>query len=308
MIYRDPQAFLALARTLSAEQPGCARAAFLVAPDGLRIAAESATDNQYMDVARVVDVDRALAQHARLQKELAKRVPTIGFPGDPATPDAVFPNNVFATARLPGEVGGRFIIGRMRHPLRQREAERADIQRFFVEVLGYQKIDLRGLPGLSELTGTLVIDRARRIGFAGLSPRCDLEGVRAMHAAFGLRAILLFELAEGEYHTNVVMGTLGGRSLVIGPSAFKDESVAAALIELYGTDAIVLDSNELRGFAGNCIALDQDRVWMSERAADGLQAATRSLFAKRGWHVASVPLDEVEKAGGSLRCCVAEIF
>ncbi len=42
------------------------------------------------------------------------------------TPDAVFPNNVFATAP------GRLIVGRMRHPVRQREAERADIRGFFL--------------------------------------------------------------------------------------------------------------------------------------------------------------------------------
>jgi len=308
MIYRDARTFLAFARTLPADQPGCARAAFMVAPDGLRVDAESASDNAYMDLGREVDLPRALAQHATLQRALARRLPTIAFPGDAATPDAVFPNNVFATVRVAGEVGGRLLVGRMRHPLRQREAERADIRRFFVDAMGYQLFDLRGLPGLSELTGTLVIDRARAIGFAGLSPRCDYEGVRAMHAAFGLRATLAFELTAGEYHTNVVMSALGGRSLVLGPSAFVDPAVPEALAELYGKGCILLDADELRAYAGNCIALDQDRVWMSERAADALTAGTRRAFAERGWHVASVPLDEIEKAGGSLRCCVAEIF
>jgi len=308
MIYRDPQAFLAFAKALKADQPGCARGAFLVAPEGLRLAADSASDNLYMDITRAVDVERALQQHAALHKALARRVPTVAFPGDEATPDAVFPNNVFATARVAGEPSGRFIIGRMRHPLRQREAERGDIRRFFADVLGYQAIDLRGLPGLSELTGTLVIDRARGLGFGGLSPRCDEEGVRAMLAAFGLRAVLMFQLAAGEYHTNVVMSALAGRSLVLGPSAFVDQGVPEALLDLYGADAITLDAEELSNFAGNCIALDHDRVWMSERAADGLRASTRELLARRGWHVAAVALDEIEKAGGSLRCCVAEIF
>ncbi len=308
MIFRDPREFLRHVRALKPDQPACARAAFLIAPDGLRLAAESASDNLYMNLALTVDEVRALAQHARLQKALSKSVPTIAFPGDSATPDAVFPNNVFATARVEGEVGGRFIIGRMRHALRQREAERIDVRRFFVDALGYQTIDLRGMPGLSELTGTMVIDRARGIGFAGLSPRCDAEGVRAMYAAFGLRAVLAFELAEGEYHTNVVMSALAGRGMVIGPSAFADPAVVEALLELYGDNAIVLDAAELSGFGGNCIALDHNRVWMSERAADTLSIGTRARLTQCGWHVASVALDEIEKAGGSLRCCVAEIF
>ncbi len=308
MIHRDPVAFLAHARSLGIEQPGCPRAAFLITPEGFRLAADSASDNLYMDLSNMVDPLRALQQHAALQRALARRIPTIAFPGDELTPEAVFPNNVFATARVLGEVGGRFIIGRMRHPLRKREAARDDIRRFFVDVLGYQALDLRALPGLSELTGTMVIDRARGLGFAGLSPRCDDAGIRAMYSAFGLRAVLAFELVPGEYHTNVVMSALAGRGLVLAPSAFCDPAVPEALLQLYGDAAIVLDAAELSGYAGNCIALDHDRVWMSERAADALTPATRGGFARRGWHIASVPLDEIEKAGGSLRCCVAEIY
>lgn len=308
MIHRDPERFYAAAANCPPDRPGFARAAFLVAPHGLRLAEASASDNLYMDLTRRVDGERALAQHAGLQRALADCLPTLCFPGDPATPDAVFPNNVFASARCEDEATGRFIIGRMRHPLRQREAERSDIPRFFNELLGYRTIDLRTSPGLSELTGTLVIDRARGLGYAGLSPRCDPDGVAAMHAAFGLRETLAFALAPGEYHTNVVMSALGGRGLVIGPTAFVDPAVPAMLQRLYGDATIVLDAAELASFAGNCIALDPQRLWLSEAAADGLAAATRAAIAAAGWRLGAVALDEIEKAGGSLRCCVAEIF
>lgn len=308
MIHTDPDAFLAHASTLPTDRPGAARAAFLVRPDGLRLAEQSAADNLYMDLDQRIDGARALAQHAGLQRALADCLPVLDFPGSEETPDAVFPNNVFATARLPEEDSGRFIVGRMRHPVRQREAERSDIPRFFAEVLGYRQIDLRQAPGLSELTGTLVIDRARGLGFAGLSPRCDAAGVAAMHAAFGLRATLAFELAPEEYHTNVVLSALAGRGLAIAPSAFADPAVPQALLRCYGDRAIALDREELRAFAGNCIALDASTVWMSEAAADGLSPASRGAFTRNGWRIAAVPLDEIEKAGGSLRCCVAEIF
>jgi N-dimethylarginine dimethylaminohydrolase len=36
--------------------------------------------------------------------------------------------------------------------------------------------------------------------------------------------------------------------------------------------------------------------------------AQRELLARCGFAVGAVELDEIEKAGGSLRCCVAEIF
>ena len=42
------------------------------------------------------------------------------YAGDPAAPDGLFPNNVFAT------VPGGLVVGRMRHPVRQREALRDD--------------------------------------------------------------------------------------------------------------------------------------------------------------------------------------
>ncbi len=308
MIHHDPYRFLAAAAKASPERPGWARGAFLVTPIGMRLAEQSASDNAYMAGSPQIDSTRALLQHAGLQRALAACLPTLAFPGAEDTPDAVFPNNVFATARKPGEAKGRFLIGRMRHPVRAREAERSDLPAFFGELLGYRTIDLRRREGLTELTGTLVIDRARGLGFAGLGPRCDDAGVVAMHAAFGLRATLAFELAPGEYHANVVMSALGGRSLVIGPSGFASAGVPEALLRLYRDQAIVLDRSELAAFAGNCIALDPRTVWMSERAADGLSPSSRATFQRCGWRIEALPLDEIEKAGGSLRCCVGEIF
>lgn len=283
----------------------CARAAFLVSPEGFSLAVESATDNRYMGGA-TADSSRALAQHRLLQRRLAERLPVVAFHGDPATPDAVFPNNVFATARVDNR--GRLLIGRMRHPVRQREAERDDIPRFFQGALGYQVCDLRSQPGLTELTGTLIIDRARRVGFAGLSPRCDAVGVATMAAAFGLSRCVQFLLAQGEYHTNVVLSVLASRALVVCPDGFADAGTAAMLASLYAPHVIELDADEKAGFAGNCIALDGEVVWMSERAADSLRGGSLVAFERAGFRVASVPLDEIEKAGGSLRCCVAEIF
>jgi N-dimethylarginine dimethylaminohydrolase len=307
MLTADPTAFLDRARQLAAAAPACARGVFLVAPEGMRLAEQSASDNAYMDLARRIDPERALAQHRGLHRALAAALPTVCFAGDPATPDAVFPNNVFATARAGGE-DGRFLIGRMRHPVRQREAERADIHGFFEGLLGYRRIDLRLRPGLSELTGTLVIDRARGLGFAGLSPRCDRDGAAEMHDAFGLAATYLFALAAGEYHANVAMSVLAGRALVICPDAFADPADVALLEALYAPAVIRLDAAEQRAFAGNCIALDPQRVWMSETAADALAPATRAALQRAGFTLAAVPLDEIEKAGGSLRCCVGEIF
>lgn len=303
MLTRDVGAFFAHAAGLSPDfGPATARAAFLVSPEGFARAAESAQDNAYMAGADAYDPEAALRQHRALQQAIGTVVPTVCFAGDAATPDAVFPNNVFGTS------AGRSIIGRMRHAVRQREAERADIRAFFRDALGREEIDLSGQPHPAELTGALVIDRARGLGFIGLSERCDEEGARLMHAAFGLRASLLFDLAPGEYHTNVVLAVLAGRAAVVCPDGFADPEVARAIAAFHAPQVVWCSPSEHAAFVGNCIALSQDTVWMSARAESALSRAHRDVLANAGFRVHGVALDVIEAGGGSLRCCIGEIY
>lgn len=303
MITRNIDEFFAHARALSPDfGAATARAAFLVAPDGFRLAEQSAADNLYMADAAAFDAGRASQQHRELHRALSAVLPTMCFAGNPDTPDAVFPNNVFATAP------GRYVVGRMRHPVRQREAERGDIRRFFGEVLGYREIDLSVQSHPCELTGALVIDRARGLGFAGLSERCDAAGARLMHEALGLRATLMFDLAPGEYHTNVVLAVLAGRAALIAGQGFADPAVAQAIADLYAPYGLLLDDREHAAFVGNAIALSDDVVWMSAQAAAAVSPATRRGLELAGMRVGSVELDAIEAAGGSLRCCVGEVF
>jgi hypothetical protein len=250
-----------------------------------------------------VDAQRALVPRAARAQALCADVPGVTFPGGPARPDGRFPNNVFATAP------GRLIVGRMRHGVRQREAERADIRAFFRDVMGYTEVDFSQRDDcVAELTGSLVIDHARGIGYCGLSERCDIAGAHAMHEAFGLQLMFCFELAEGEYHTNVVMASLAGRAVLLARDGFRDPAVPKAIAHAHGDRAIRLSPEQKRAYAGNAITLSEDRVWMSVHAAAALDDAQRAALESWGFRIGTVPLDEIEKAGGSLRCCVAEIF
>ncbi len=303
MITRDAQAFLAFAKECPADLlPATAKAAFLVAPEGFALAEQSASDNAYMDLSVRVDPERALAQHRGLQQALSKILPTICFPGDPTTPDALFPNNVFATRQ------GRLILGHMRHPVRQAEAERTDIRALFQKVLGYGVMDLRAQPGICELTGSMVIDHRRGLGFCGLSDRCDEVGAAAMLAAFGLRGLLMYDLAPGEYHGNVVMSVLAGRALVIAPSGFADPAAAEAIAQFYDPHTLRIDAKEKAAFAGNCIAVSEEDVFMSAAGVAALRPENHQRLAAAGLRLHPVDLSEIEKAGGSLRCCIAEIW
>ena len=304
MIVTDPAAFLAAysPERFPVRGPATARAAFLVAPACAALAAESASDNRYMDMGQPFDLSRALMQHAELARRLGEDVPVVTFAGSAECPDGMFPNNVFGTSP------GCFIVGRMRHAVRRREAERADVRAFFRDTLGCRLVDFSHERFVAELTGSLVIDRARGIGYCGLSERCDLAGARAMHEAFGLAMTFCFELAEGEYHTNVVFALLAGRMALLAPSGFRDPAVPAAIVRAFGNNAVELDRAQKNAFSGNAITLAPGRVWLSRRGAAALAPAQRASIERAGFKIGEVELGEIEKAGGSLRCCVAEIF
>lgn len=281
--------------------PATAKAVLLVRPDGFALSAESQTDNAYM-ASEAVDIAAALREHAALAVALAGTLPVTVFPGDARTPDAVFPNNAFAT------VPGKLIVGAMRHPMRQRETARSDIPDWFQLAHGYAVERLEQPGVVAELTGVLVIDHLRQIGYCGLSERVNRAGVAALQRAFGLRGMLVFALKSSEYHSNVVLSVLAGRAVVLHADAFVDAAVPAEIAALYAPHVLWLSEAEKNAFCGNCIALADDQVWLSARAESALRDEHRGQLAAAGFAVHSVALDEIEKAGGSLRCCVCELW
>jgi hypothetical protein len=129
-----------------------------------------------------------------------------------------------------------------------------------------------------------------------------------MHEAFGLKLTFCFQLAPGEYHANVVLALLASRALIVAPGGFGDPAAAEAIARVYAPCVLRLSPEQKAAFAGNAIALDAARVWLSAAAAAALDDAQRRQLADWGFALRTVELDEIEKAGGSLRCCVGEIF
>ena len=304
MIVDSPRAFLEAyddARYPPAHR-ATTRGVLLVEPTGISLSSESATDNRYMDLAHAIDPERALAQHRALAAAIRRYtgLPVEVHAGDPATPDAVFPNNVYGTT------AGAALIGAMRHAVRRREAAREDIVASLA--CGRRLVRLEGDGVVAELTGPLVIDRARAIGYHGRTERLNDAGIAALHEGFGLALSFAFDLAPGEYHTNVVMAVLAGRALVVHERSFADPDAARAIARAYAPHVVFLGDDEKAAFAGNCIALTHDTVWMSAGAERALAYAHRRVLDRAGFTIHTVPLDEIEKAGGSLRCCVAELF
>jgi hypothetical protein len=285
-----------------ADSPATPRGVLMVEPEGFYVGEETALDNHYMDLANAADPDRARRQFHALVALIRKcGTEVLVFPGSGRTPDDVFPNNVFAT------VPGRLIIGNMRYAIRRLEAERADIPAFFME-RGYELVDLRKKDCVAELTGVLIMDRARRIGFCGISERVDRAGAEAMHEAFKLRLTYCFELTPEEYHTNVVFSVLAARACVLYPGACAEPAAAAGIEAAFPRRTLLLERDEKDHFVGNCISLNNRDVFMSQAAADALQPVNLAKLESWGFRIHATELDELEKAGGSLRCLVAKIF
>ncbi len=306
MIVTDPAEFRDQVQGdwLIADSPAVPRAVFLVEPANFQLSRQAATDNNYMDLTVGVSPSLALDQHRDLTDRIARTgIPVIRFPGRGQNPDDLFPNNVFGT------IPGRFIVGAMRHPERRQEAQRPDIRRFFTELMQYQEVDLSRRDLVAELTGTLVLDRSRRIGFCGLTSRVDEAGCQAMHEAFELALTFRFDLKPEEYHTNVVMAVLASRALIICPDAFVDPEVPKAIAEAFPGHVMEISREEKEAFAGNCLALGFNDLFISATAWRALAPEKRRVI-EQDWKftVHAVELDEVEKAGGSLRCCIGEIF
>ena len=302
MIVTDPSHFRGAIVELDADQgPATMRAAMLVHPRDFSVTRQS-VDNHYKHVTPVDDA-LALAQHRALAETLGDcGLPVLVFPGSPGLVDAVFPNNAFATAP------GRLIIGSMCHPIRRGETAREDIRAFFGDVAGRELIDLSTRPLIAELTGPLIIDHRRRVGFCGLTQRVDEDGCVAMHEAFGLRLTFRFALQPSEYHTNVVMSVLAGRALVIHPGSFVDPDAARAIAELYPGRTLEITDEEKFGFVGNCLALTDEDLLLSQTALETLRPSARATLEAWGFRLRVVDVSEFEKAGGSVRCMTCELF
>ncbi len=285
-----------------ADAPALPKSVFMVEPEAFFVNRECASDNVYMDLENAADADRALSQSQALASVIKRKgIAVKVFPGDPRLPDGVFPNNAFAT------IPGRLIVGSMWHQGRHAETRRKDIRDYFTD-RNYSLLDLSLHDCVAELTGPLILDRARRIGFCGMTDRVNQAGVTAMHKAFDLRLTFAFDLADGEYHTNVVMMILAGRACVLCPDSFADPDVPVAISQAFPGRTLMLSTEEKNAFAGNCIALTQTDLFMSRTGFNALRPSSLQMLESWGFELTTVELNEIEKAGGSLRCMLAEIF
>ena len=209
---------------------------------------------------------------------------------EPAKPDACFPNNWVSF-----HADGSVVLYPMMAPSRRAERRREPIAA--VERAGYRvarTIDLSPLEARGEFlegTGSLVLDRPRRIAYACRSPRTTAGALAEFSAALGYRVVAFDALGpDGRpaYHTNVLMA-IGEGFAVVCAESIAEAGPRAAVIEELGRDGrevIVIDAAEMNGFAGNLLALrarDGDPlIAMSEAALRALAPEKRRRIERHG--------------------------
>jgi hypothetical protein len=298
----------------------CADAVLMIRPARFAANPETADSNRFQRTEAIADAaTAALREFDALARGLANAGVGVVVAEDslePAKPDACFPNNWVSF-----HADGTVVLYPMMAPSRRAERRREPIAA--IERAGYRvarTIDLSPLEARGEFlegTGSLVLDRPRRIAYACRSPRTTAVALAEFSAALGYR-IVAFD-AQGPdgrpaYHTNVLMAIGEGFAVVCADSIAQAGPRAAVIEELGrdGVEVIAIDAAEMNGFAGNLLALRTrggDPVIAISDAAFHALAPDKLRRLERHGTILSVGIPTIERlGGGSVRCMLAEVF
>jgi hypothetical protein len=281
--------------------------------------AETADSNFFQRAAPASSDAAVRAQHEfdALAFALASagvRVHQLAGRRDTTLPDEVFPNN-WLSLHADGTAVLYPMLARNRRPERRRDVLAA------LDTCGYaiaNVVDLTALEARGEYlegTGSLVLDRARRVAYACLSPRTHLNALQQFAQALRYEIVPFTAVDQAGrpiYHTNVVL-SLGTRFAALCSAAIassEERRSIVARLEASQREIIDVSRTELESFACNVLELDGARgpvIALSTAALRSLAPPTRQAFERHGRFVAAdIPTIE-SIGGGSVRCMLAEV-
>lgn len=287
----------------------------LVRPYAFKYNKETAVDNVYQERPRESAEDeikeralREFDQAVKLLRENKIHVDVIeDF--DEATPDSIFPNNVFVT--FPGKV----FVSEMYTENRNKEYEKILPQ--LKKIIDYDKadlIDFRNDEGkVLEGTGALVIDRWKDICYGCLSKRCDEDEFLKFAKTFNLKPISFRARDKGKdiYHTNVVMMVAENFAILADSLITENREGVLNSLRESGKEIISLSVDEFNNFAANSLELrgeEKNLLVISKAAYDALSEDHKKIIEKYD-EILPICVDTIAKyGGGSIRCMIAENF
>ena len=294
----------------------------LIRPQNFGYNAETAASNKFQikaDSSEDVHVKHlALAEFDRFAEILrSKGVKVFIFEdtGQPANPDAVFPNN-WVSFHADGTVILYPMCAESRRSERRRDILESLGREFLVDKihdLSHFEKENRFLEG----TGSIVFDHVSNTAYACLSPRTDETLFTDTARTLGFVPIRFRAVdANGHaiYHTNVMM-CIGVGFAVICLESIENGGEAEAVsrsLQESGLEIIEIDFEQMNSFAGNMLAVTDANgkivTVLSQSALDALRPEQISSLEKYG-ELLPIAIPTIERiGGGSVRCMMAEIF
>ena len=320
--------------TAAPVEPQTARAVLMIRPAHFGANDETAGSNFFQQAAESSDAARR-AQHEfdGLALALARagvRVHQFAGQRSAALPDEVFPNNWLSL-----HADGTAVLYPLLAPSRRRERRQdivaalgncslrsiAGIPARVGAPCGYRIdriVDLTPLEARGEYlegTGSVVLDRPRRVAYACLSPRTHVNALAEFAHALGYEIVPFHAVdAAGRaiYHTNVML-SLGTRFAALCTSAIvevTERRAVVARLAASGREIIALTQTELASFAGNLLEVDGADgpvIALSAAALRALAAPARAALERHGTLVAADVATIERIGGGSVRCMLAEV-
>lgn len=292
----------------------------MVRPARFGFNAETAVNNAFQVAGSQEGVaEKALHEFDAMVEKLRQNhilVKVVQDNDEPHTPDAVFPNNWISFHE-----NGQVFLYPMFAENRRKEIKPtvlAAVQNSFriAHTIDYSGLWKEGL--FLEGTGSMVLDRDKKIAYACLSPRTDVGLLQTFCGEAGYRAVVFNatdQLGRDIYHTNVLM-CVGDRFVVICMDSIVDEQQKKEVTDNIlssGKTLVPISFEQMNRFAGNMLqvnnALGEPCLIMSDQAYQSLlpeQIQTLESLNKRIIHP---NLQTIEtNGGGSARCMMAEIW
>jgi len=280
--------------------------------------AETAVNNSFQvkgDQSNLTE--KAVKEFDALVSELQKNgieVTVVEDSADPHTPDAIFPNNWISFHE-----SGVYCLYPMFASNRRRERKSAVLEIIKEKFHYHHLIDFTRYESENlflEGTGSMVLDRDKRLAYACLSPRTDLLVLEDFCKQLGYQPVIFHstnETGQAIYHTNVMM-CVADRYVVICLDSIRDPNEKKRVTETIlsgGKEIIEISADQMNHFAGNMLQLENNRkekiLVMSTAAWDSLYPEQKEKLIHYN-NIIHSSLQQIESnGGGSARCMIAEL-
>jgi hypothetical protein len=297
----------------------------MVRPTDFAFNSQTGLDNefqQHLDLPADEIRQRALAEFSQAVASLkAVGVDVLVLekePDGPQTPDAIFPNNWFAT-----DAQGTLYLFPMKTENRQWEVRPVAVKQLLqqkgLSVASTVAVEQckDGMPLILEGTGAIVFDHQQKLAYAALSERCHESLLTLFCQQIGYQSFSFATRSSNDkaiYHTNVLMSV--GKDFVVAcveGIAELDRQRFITRVEASGKTLIDISMAQMeQHFCGNILELESstgDRILaLSQKAWEGFVEGQQVFFSER-MTICANDITTIETiGGGSMRCMLAEVF